>query len=143
MEDRRPSTRSARSRLAVVGLAVGLGAMAACATLDTREVVPPRDPDVLVGMASWYGPRHHGRTTASGQPFDMHALVAAHRTLPLGSRVRVTNLDNGRSVVVRIVDRGPYVAGRLLDLSQAAAEALDMVDRGIARVQLEVLPDAD
>jgi rare lipoprotein A len=143
MGDRRGSTRSARSRLAIVGLALGLGAFAGCATLDTREAVPPRDPDGLVGVASWYGPRHHGQPTASGQPFDMRAMVAAHRTLPLGTRVRVTNLDNGRSVVVQIVDRGPYVDGRVLDVSQAAAEALDMVERGVARVRLEVVPSGE
>jgi rare lipoprotein A len=124
-----------------VGLVIGLVAVSGCAALAPVEPVPPREPaGPVVGVASWYGPRHHGQPTASGQPFDMHALVAAHRTLPLGSRVRVTNLDNGLSVVVEIVDRGPYVPGRLIDVSQAAAQALDMLERGVARVRLEVLP---
>jgi rare lipoprotein A len=118
--------------LAVAALA--LGTLAGCA------VSPPAgDPDPRVGLASWYGQRHHGRPTASGQPFDMHQLVAAHRTLPFGTRVRVVDLDNGRTVVVRIVDRGPHVPGRVIDLSHAAAASLGMLDRGVARVRLEVL----
>jgi rare lipoprotein A len=103
-------------------------------------MAPPRgDDDGRTGLASWYGQPHHGRRTASGQPFDMHQLVAAHRTLPFGAHVRVVNLHNGRSVVVRIVDRGPHVPGRVIDVSYAAAEALGMMDRGVARVRLEVL----
>jgi rare lipoprotein A len=119
------------------GLAVAvitLGTLAGCAVSP-----PPGDLDAPAGLASWYGPRHHGGLTASGEPFDMHELVAAHRTLPFGTQVRVINLDNGRTVVVRIVDRGPSVPGRVIDLSRAAAEALDMLDRGLARVRLQVL----
>ena len=103
-------------------------------------LAPPREPgDGLSGLASWYGPRHQGRPTASGEPFDARGLTAAHRTLPLGTRVRITNLENGRSVVVRIIDRGPFVPGRVVDVSEAAARALDLVPRGVARVRLEVL----
>lgn len=102
--------------------------------------LPHERNERLLGIASWYGPWHHGRPTASGKPFNMHALTAAHRTLPLGTRVRVTNLLNGRSVVVKITDRGPYVPGRSIDLSHAAAKALDMLKRGLASVRLEVLP---
>ena len=100
-------------------------------------LAPPREG--LGGVASWYGARHQGRPTASGEPFDFYKLTAAHRTLSLGSRVRVTNLENGRSVVVRITDRGPYESGRIIDLSYTAAKALGMLERGLARVRLEVL----
>lgn len=93
----------------------------------------------LEGKASWYGPRFHGRKTASGEIFNQHELTAAHRSLPFGTRVRVTNLKNGRSVVVRINDRGPYAKGRLIDLSRAAAKHLGMLDSGVAQVRLERL----
>ncbi len=89
------------------------------------------------GRASWYGRGFHGRRTANGERFDMHALTAAHRTLPLGSFVRVTNPATSRSVVVRINDRGPYVRGRVIDLSMAAASALNMRHAGTARVEIE------
>jgi rare lipoprotein A len=92
-----------------------------------------------VGLASWYGAFHHGLPTASGEPFDMGQLTAAHRTLPLGTRLRVTNLENGRIVRVRVNDRGPYVAGRVLDLSHGAARMLDMVDRGVVPVRLDIV----
>jgi rare lipoprotein A len=90
-------------------------------------------------MASYYGDSLHGRRTASGERFDMHALTAAHRTLPFGTRVEVTNLENGRSVVVRINDRGPFVEGRVIDLSQAAARELRFLGHGTTRVRLKVL----
>lgn len=93
------------------------------------------------GRASWYGRSFHGSPTASGEPFDMHALTAAHRTLPLGSYARVSNLANGRSVVVKINDRGPHTRQRTIDLSYAAAEELEMVRAGTARV--EVAPIAE
>lgn len=93
------------------------------------------------GSASWYGPELHGSPTASGEPFDMHALTAAHRTLPLGSYARVKNLDNGRSVVVKINDRGPHARRRMIDLSYAAAREIRMVGAGTARVEvIEVEP---
>ena len=94
-----------------------------------------------VGMASWYGPRHHGKQTASGQPFNQYALTAAHPKLPFGTRVRVTNLNNGKEVVVRINDRGPYKGGRIIDLSRAAARQLEMEVEGVGRVRIEVLSD--
>jgi rare lipoprotein A len=87
-------------------------------------------------MASWYG---ESQTTASGERFDKHALTAAHRTLPFGTRVRVTNTRNGKSVIVRINDRGPYGHGRIIDLSEEAARRLGMIDAGVAPVTLEVL----
>ncbi|RKT25798.1 rare lipoprotein A [Paraburkholderia sp. RAU2J] len=91
------------------------------------------------GRASWYGRFFHGRRTANGERYDMHALTAAHRTLPLGSYVRVTNPATSRSVIVRINDRGPYARGRVIDLSAAAAAALDMRHAGTASVRIEGL----
>jgi rare lipoprotein A len=92
-----------------------------------------------LGRASWYGPELQGSPTASGEPFDMHALTAAHRTLPLGSYARVKNLDNGRAVVVRINDRGPHARRRMIDLSYAAAREIRMVGAGTARVEVAPL----
>lgn len=89
------------------------------------------------GMATWYGKRFHGRRTASGERYDMHALTAAHRSLPLGACVRVTALGSTRSVIVRINDRGPFVAGRIIDLSYAAAQALGFGSSGNVQVALE------
>ncbi|MFJ3052842.1 septal ring lytic transglycosylase RlpA family protein [Pseudomonas nitroreducens] len=91
------------------------------------------------GTASYYGKAHHGKRTASGERFNQNALTAAHRTLAFGTRVKVTNLDNGRSVVVRINDRGPFGRGRIIDVSKAAAEQLNMLRSGTARVRLEGL----
>jgi rare lipoprotein A len=87
------------------------------------------------GLASWYGEQFHGRPTATGERFDMHALTAAHKTLPLPGLVEVTNLANGRRVVLRVNDRGPFVDGRIIDLSRGAAEALDMLNRGVGEVR--------
>ena len=86
------------------------------------------------GLASWYGPGFHGRKTANGERFNMHALTAAHRTLPLGTQVRVTNTTTGQSIVVRINDRGPYVGRRVIDLSKASAQAIGM--SGLAKVSI-------
>lgn len=91
------------------------------------------------GIASWYGYESNGSETASGETFNQYAMTAAHRTLPFGTRVRVTNLRNGRSVIVRINDRGPYIRGRIIDISVGAAQAIDMYNSGLAQVQLEVL----
>ncbi len=97
---------------------------------------PEHATNVYRGYASWYG---EAQMTASGERFNKHALTAAHRSLPLGTRVRVTNTRNGRSVIVRINDRGPYGKGRIIDLSEAAAKQLDMIDAGVAPVTLEVV----
>ncbi len=91
------------------------------------------------GIASWYGKDFHGKKTSSGDIYDMHKLTAAHKELPLGTRVRVTNLENRRQVDVLINDRGPFVRGRIIDLSYAAAKALDMVDQGTALVRITLL----
>ena len=93
----------------------------------------------LASTASWYGPGFHGRRTASGEVFNSYDLTAAHRSLPFGTRVRVTNLNNGRSVDVRITDRGPYVGGRSIDLSEGAANQIGLISTGTAPVLLEVL----
>ena len=93
------------------------------------------------GIASWYGPDFHGKFTASGEVYNMNDLTAAHPTLPLPSIVRVTNLDNGRSIVVRINDRGPYVRGRIIDLSRRAAQLIGMIGTGTAKVRVQIMPD--
>ncbi len=91
------------------------------------------------GRASWYGPGFHGKQTSNGESYDMHALTAAHKTLPLGTLVKVVRTDNGKSVVVRLNDRGPFVSGRIIDLSYRAAHALDMLGSGTAPVRIEAL----
>jgi rare lipoprotein A len=99
---------------------------------------PPRGP-VILGNASWYGGAFHGRRTANGERFDMHAMTAAHKSLPFGTEVRVTNRENGKAVIVRINDRGPYVAKRIIDLSREAAAAIGMIEDGVVLVKIEVL----
>jgi len=95
-----------------------------------------------IGQASWYGDQHQGRATASGATFDMNQMTAAHRSLPLGTNVRVTNLDNGRAIEVVINDRGPYVGTRVIDLSREAARRLRMEHEGIAPVRIEQVGSA-
>ncbi len=92
-----------------------------------------------VGIASWYGPGFQGKTTANGELYDMFAYTAAHKTLPFGTVIEVVNLETGRSVVVRINDRGPFIPGRIIDLSYVAAQELGIVDQGTARVGLIIL----
>ena len=100
---------------------------------------PPLTNGVQTGVASWYGPGFHGNRTANGGIYDQYELTAAHPSLPLGTRVMVTNLENGRAVQVRINDRGPFVGGRAIDLSYAAAHLIGMIGPGTARVRVEVL----
>ena len=92
------------------------------------------------GIASWYGGKFHGNPTASGEIYDMHAMTAAHKTLPIPTDVQVTNLRNGKSVVVRVNDRGPFLDDRIIDLSYAAAQALDLVGSGTGMVEVRALP---
>lgn len=126
------------------------GTVASTRAAQAKEPARPDDRDDRVhrrvresrtyrGHASWYGRSFQGSPTASGELFDMHALTAAHRTLPLGSYARVRNLDNGRSVVVRINDRGPHARRRTIDLSYAAARKIAMVSRGTAPVEVRPL----
>lgn len=113
--------------------------------VEAGSVAVPRSDspsNVYIGAASWYGPGFNGKKTASGEIFDETKLTAAHRTMPLGRKARVTHLGNGKSVEVLINDRGPYVEGRIIDLSHAAAIALGMIDYGIAKVQVELLREA-
>lgn len=138
------------------GMAVAL-AVACCATgclhhhkpQPTAKTIPPPNSNAgtpaapivqgELGIASWYGHPYHGRRAASGEIYNMYDMTAAHRTLPFGTEVRVHDLENGRDVTVRINDRGPFVEGRIIDLSYAAALAMGMAGPGIARVQLEIL----
>src|SRR5262245_47505327 len=122
--------------------------MGGCAsTVSRREaspriVTPPAPVQAhtgQIGRASWYGARHQGKVTASGEVYNQYDLTAAHPTLPLGSRAVVTNLDNGKTVEVRINDRGPYVDGRVIDLSRGAAQVIGMVKPGVARVRVKTL----
>ena len=157
----RTAHRLKMARLLIVGLAAMM--LAACAqssvvgnknmSIAASQRVPPessrtarlvtnkkntiRSPDELNGLASFYT---EGSGTASGEKLDGHKLTAAHRTLPFGTRVRVTNVANGRSVTVRINDRGPFVPGRIVDVSYFAAETLGMTGTGVAKVKLEVVP---
>ena len=94
-----------------------------------------------VGVASWYGPGFHGKLTANGETYNQKAMTAAHKTLPLPTLVKVENLENGKSVVVRVNDRGPYSKGRIIDLTEVAARRLDMLDKGTARVRVSVLSE--
>jgi len=103
-----------------------------------RKVYFPSEK-VQTGLASWYGPGFHGKRTASGEIFNMYELTAAHRTFPIGSYVMVTNLENGKSVLVRINDRGPFVKGRIIDLSYAAAKLIGLIGPGVAPVRVELL----
>ena len=120
----------------LLGACALLSLLAGCASHD----IDPRGYD-KTGIASYYGARHHGKRTASGEPFNQHALTAAHPGLPVGTRVLVTNLRNDESVVVRINDRGPHTRGRLIDLSREAAKQLDMLGSGTAKVRVQGLSD--
>ncbi|WP_413290458.1 septal ring lytic transglycosylase RlpA family protein [Bdellovibrio sp. HCB337] len=91
------------------------------------------------GMASWYGPRHHGKRTANGERFNMNALTAAHKTLPMNTMVKVKSLSTGKTVTVRINDRGPYARGRIIDVSKAAAKKLGFINKGTDRVEITVI----
>jgi len=123
-------------RGAIALLAILLSSSAAC------SLARPSVPTLAagrgeVGNASWYGKRHQGKRTASGERYEEYAMTAAHPTLPFGTRLRVTNLENRRSAIVRVNDRGPFVDGRVIDLSLAAARALGIAEEGVARVRLQ------
>lgn len=115
----------------------------AAVDLDTFEPPVEAEPQSTRslgrGIASYYGKKFHGRRTANGERFDMRAMTAAHKTLPFGTMVRVTNPSNGRSVIVRINDRGPYAHGRTIDLSRAAAEQIGIISRGHGQVELDIV----
>jgi rare lipoprotein A len=118
------------------------GESAPTVTANSPELGIPEDAKPLLtetGIASWYGAPYHNRRGSNGEVYDMHAMTAAHRTLPLGSMVRVTNLESNQSAVVRITDRGPFVEGRIVDLSAAAAKTIGMIEKGTVGVRLELL----
>lgn len=126
--------------LLLLGLAFLLSAGPAASTADPEENPFPllTASEIVEGKASWYGPGFHGRPTASGVPYNRRALTAAHRTLPAGTVVRVTNLRNGRSTVLLINDWGPVPADRVIDVSEAAADVLGFREQGLAPVRIEV-----
>jgi rare lipoprotein A len=134
-----------RTLIVVVAATV---ALAGCGHKKRARVTPPRTPRNLVavqpghteeGIASWYGHPYHGRVAANGEIYDMEKMTAAHRTLPFNTWVRVYDLDNSRTTEVRITDRGPFVGGRIIDLSHAAARELELIGPGVARVRIEVI----
>jgi peptidoglycan lytic transglycosylase len=138
------SSFSRRVWVTAFGLCLILSGCATSRPTPPTEARPEAKPEPgpraeQTGEASWYGEPHHGRPTASGEVYDMYKLTAAHRTLPLGTRVLVTNLNNGRAVEVRINDRGPSVDGRIIDLSYAAARELGGVSGGTIPVRIRVL----
>jgi rare lipoprotein A len=143
MERRRPALLSPPPRrslrlLAAVALLL-LPLATACRSAAPPPGKPVRSGVVERGIASWYGHPFHGRRTASGEVYDMHRLTAAHKTLPFGTLVEVTNLANRERVVVRVTDRGPFVRGRVIDLSYEAAKRIGMIGPGTARVELRVV----
>ena len=122
---------------------LGLLAVVAIVFAAGRSAASDTSTAIQFGLASWYGPGFHGEETASGEIFDQREMVAAHRTLPLGSVIRVTNLENGRHVTLRVIDRGPYGRnfrkGTIVDVSRGAARNLGFIRRGLVRVRLEVM----
>ena len=127
-----------------IGVPVALLAAVLVLTNCATPLPKPIDPKIGYteeGIASWYGPGFHGKLTASGERYDMYQMTAAHKRLPLGTTVRVRSLATGRSVTVRINDRGPFIRGRIIDLSYAAARSLRMIGKGIERIRLKVLKE--
>lgn len=129
-------------QLWLLGLLLSLLVGVAGCRRQPKAAPPPLPPAIgesETGLASWYGDPYHGRATASGETYNMNEMTAAHRTLAFQSWVRVTNLENNRVTSVRITDRGPFIAGRIIDLSRAAADAIDMLGSGTALVRVEVV----
>ena len=136
------SARPIHAVASIVGAALVL--CAGCGTRPRAQVpVPPSKPARIgwteTGIASWYGNPYDGRRTSSGEIFDMERLTAAHRTLPFNTWLEVTNLSNGKRVEVRITDRGPFINGRIIDLSLGAAREIDMIREGVVRVRIKVI----
>lgn len=121
-----------------LGLCAVIGLLAGCAGFGRDTPIDAKGYNA-VGGASYYGSKHQGRRTASGEPFDQNALTAAHRQLPFGTRLLVTNLDNQKTVIVRVNDRGPHTRSRIIDLSRQAAQQLGMLGSGTANVRLQTL----
>jgi rare lipoprotein A len=134
-----PQRPFSRARWALLLMAV----LTACAPSKKELLYEPFDREKIlryreVGFASWYGEEYHGRKTANGEVYDMYAMTAAHRTLPFNTFVRVTNMENGKKAELRINDRGPFVSGRIIDLSQSGARAIEILTCGTAKVSVEV-----
>jgi rare lipoprotein A len=130
-----------RFKVAVLGIPLALTvALCGCAKKKHMASNVPRAPQgPETGIASWYGHPYHGRAAADGEIYDMEKMTAAHRTLPFGTWVRVTNLSNDKNVDVRIIDRGPFIDGRIIDLSHSAAQAIDLIGPGVARVRIDII----
>lgn len=128
-----------RTSILFVVFLLSVMALACGGKKRVRATAPLPQQRVEIGIASWYGHPYHGRRASNGEVYDMEKFTAAHRTLPFGARVRVRNLSTAKIVEVRIIDRGPFVDGRIIDLSRAAARAIDMLGSGTAKVRLEVL----
>lgn len=107
--------------------------------VEVRDVDVKKTNTTMEAIASWYGPGFHGRLTANGEIFDQNALTAAHKELPFGTKLKITNLMNGKSTIVKINDRGPFIEGRQLDLSKAAAKEIDMILDGVIKVNMEII----
>jgi rare lipoprotein A len=139
----------ARPSFYVLALLLGIVSVQSCGkkkVAGTRhssppkpQIIPPKIGDTEVGMASWYGRPYHGRAAANGEIYDMEKLTAAHRTLPFNTWVRIENTSNGKSVDVRIIDRGPFVGNRIIDLSHAAAQQIELIGPGTATVRVVVI----
>ena len=131
--------------MAIVTMCVAIACVGCGKRKHTRAKGTPRiDPRIgstETGIASWYGIPYHGRAAANGEIYDMEKLTAAHRTLPFGTWVEVTNLDNGRVVSVRIIDRGPFIDGRIIDLSKAAAREIELIGPGVAKVRIKIVTE--
>ena len=134
-------TRLIRSVLCPLFALLSLGCLSATKSavkhFDGNDII--QTSGTLTGTASWYGGSFHGRMTANGETYNMYELTAAHKTLPFGTLLRVTNLSNQKKMFVRVNDRGPFIPGRILDLSYGAARELGMVESGIKRVKIEIL----
>jgi rare lipoprotein A len=139
----RPRRAQRRQTLALAGLLASAALVSAGCTGNHRPATPGAGSAFSRGTASWYGPKFNGRRTASGERYDMHELTAAHPSLPFGTLVQVTNVENGRQVVVRVNDRGPFGRRRIIDLSYAAARQLAMIGPGTAEVELAILNRAE
>lgn len=130
---------SGRLFLATTLLVLTVTLLTAASALGPQPELQPRKKAGRIVRASWYGPKFHGKIMANGQPFNMHALTVAHRTIPLGTRLILKNPRNGKKVKVRVTDRGPFVRGRQLDVSYAVAQQLGFVEQGVARLRMQIL----
>ena len=131
------------TRMVILSVFMGISLVLPATVLFAKETASHKSRAAhtkpITGMASYYGGKFHGKRTASGEIFNKNAMTAAHRSLPFGTKVKVTNLRNGRTVLVRVNDRGPHVRGRIIDISQAAAKKIGLLHAGTVRVKLEVL----